>query len=857
MMAVFKLLSRFALYQVMGEGAEVVMRFLGDRLSDESKLLVHALETANEKAWKSMEVALAGEGFWNKFDRAEDKAFRQQIKTLLDAMPLPLLTGRNEFRRKCLEELQTARKKGLLLSGSAQDVAQSPGSFLGHADQTSLVDRERSTLKEMGTELEKAGYRNLSWLISQEVQPGQALLVLSVKFYFRREVENNPELAASIQFTRTENLTENQAEGFRQLDDALQTHGRRIEEVLAGLATVVTEARDAAVEARDASARTHEAALDIHAEQKRHGGQLGEIYQMLQLLMDQTQMQQRREVRPGDSRSLRGPGERQRVRTLVDQYRALPEQERRQRPALLNAVGMLQVAAGETQEAQRDFDQLADLVRNDPKASAQARFNAYQAAIERRDFSTALAALREAAALDPEQYSPFPFSDYGPQRILGAGGFGVAFLCEHATLRCPVVVKTLRLDGLERNVDDVFREAQVLNFLDHSAIIRLRDCRFADSARTRPYLVMDYFESVSLGDHVSREGPLAPEDLLPVARSVAEALRAAHAKMIYHRDVKPDNLLVRHEDDRWRVKLIDFGLALKQEVAESTLRTPMQQAPTPRDYEVAGTYEYAAPEQMGKLQGAPVGPYSDVYGFGRTCYFALLGTPEPDDGEKETLPDEWRRLLSQCTARKVESRIQDFSAVLDRLKDLEGSLVGTAPPSRSPRPHRPTTRPPSAEQPRHIEPPREPALELTPAPPPPILGPALAEPASPPGSPPSRPVVGRGIVPPRYTKTETLPTEPTPQTSKPMIGGLFGATPPPADALTEDIEELPVLGEADLLSPPGQPKTGKSGPLGSLFTQAGVTPPEEVPEAEPVPEEKPPPNPPGKGKRGPLGGAFS
>src|SRR5581483_3473032 len=136
-------------------------------------------------------------------------------------------------------------------------------------------------------------------------------------------------------------------------------------------------------------------------------------------------------------------------------------------------------------------------------------------------------------------------------------------------------------------------------------------------------------------------------------------------------DVKPDNLLVRRDPSgTWKVKLIDFGLAVKQETAEATVRrdTPTH---SPREYGIAGTIDYAAPEQMGRLPEVPVGKHSDVYGFGKTCYYALLGTPEPDDGEKETLDERWRKLLSQCTARKIEGRLKDFGVVLERLHDLE------------------------------------------------------------------------------------------------------------------------------------------------------------------------------------------
>ena len=68
------------------------------------------------------------------------------------------------------------------------------------------------------------------------------------------------------------------------------------------------------------------------------------------------------------------------------------------------------------------------------------------------------------------------------ERILGAGGFGVAFLCRHRYMNADVVVKTLTGDDLDRGVDQLFGEAQVLRQLDHPAIIRIQDCGFASSA---------------------------------------------------------------------------------------------------------------------------------------------------------------------------------------------------------------------------------------------------------------------------------------------------------------------------------------------------------------------------------------
>src|SRR5439155_183257 len=80
-------------------------------------------------------------------------------------------------------------------------------------------------------------------------------------------------------------------------------------------------------------------------------------------------------------------------------------------------------------------------------------------------------------------------------------------------------------DDLDRQAEMVLQEATVLEQLNHPGIIRLRHCGYADAARSRPYLVMDYFEGEMLEEHVRRAGPLPPADVLPVARAVAEALQ--------------------------------------------------------------------------------------------------------------------------------------------------------------------------------------------------------------------------------------------------------------------------------------------------------------------------------------------
>src|SRR5262249_12385196 len=243
--------------------------------------------------------------------------------------------------------------------------------------------------------------------------------------------------------------------------------------------------------------QTHEAVLDIQAEQRRQGEQAQDVYQAVMDLQRRLDLMQR-DVRPRDSLSIRSDAERHLVKQVVARYRALPEEQRGELPALLNAVGKLEVAAGDFEQAEHDFQTVATLV-SDSVAKGEAHANAYRAALERRDWDDALRQLIEAVKLDGKRFAPFPVGKYHPLRILGAGGFGVAFLCHHKQLDADVVVKTLTDDDLEREVDQVFTEARALWQLDHPSIIRLLDCGYTfPNSKQRPYFVMHYFDGTTL-----------------------------------------------------------------------------------------------------------------------------------------------------------------------------------------------------------------------------------------------------------------------------------------------------------------------------------------------------------------------
>src|SRR5262249_28493445 len=149
---------------------------------------------------------------------------------------------------------------------------------------------------------------------------------------------------------------------------------------------------------------------------------------------------------------------------------------------------------------------------------------------------------------------------------------------------------------------------------------------------------------------------------------VAEGLEAAHAQRILHRDIKPANLLVRRVREpgasatggRWQVKVIDFGLAMKRTLLEDTPASGSARNLTVVGESIAGTVQYGAPEQMGQLPGVAVGPYTDVYAFGKTCCHALFKTTTPLPKHWRSLPAPLADLLEQCLNERPEERFPGF-----------------------------------------------------------------------------------------------------------------------------------------------------------------------------------------------------
>jgi eukaryotic-like serine/threonine-protein kinase len=190
--------------------------------------------------------------------------------------------------------------------------------------------------------------------------------------------------------------------------------------------------------------------------------------------------------------------------------------------------------------------------------------------------------------------------------LLAAGGMGEVWAARDLLLDRPVAVKVLggALAGDGRAAERLRREARAAGRLDHPNIARVLDLGEQDG---RPYLVMELLEGESLAARIDRAGPMAPAEAARVVAAVADALQAAHAAGVVHRDVKPGNVFLTSAGG---VKVLDFGIAAA--AGQTDLTTG----------DLLGTAAYLAPE---RALGRPATPAADLYSLGVVLYELLAG----------------------------------------------------------------------------------------------------------------------------------------------------------------------------------------------------------------------------------------
>ena len=150
---------------------------------------------------------------------------------------------------------------------------------------------------------------------------------------------------------------------------------------------------------------------------------------------------------------------------------------------------------------------------------------------------------------------------YEVLRRIGEGGMGAVYEAKHALIGKRVAVKVLleKFHAQRDFVERLLQEARLASSIGHENIVDVTDFGTTDDGRS--FVVMEFLDGESLASLAIREAPLPIERSLRIARQVASALGAAHAKGIFHRDVKPENIYLVQRGDADFVKVVDFGIS--------------------------------------------------------------------------------------------------------------------------------------------------------------------------------------------------------------------------------------------------------------------------------------------------------
>jgi serine/threonine protein kinase len=273
---------------------------------------------------------------------------------------------------------------------------------------------------------------------------------------------------------------------------------------------------------------------------------------------------------------------------------------------------------------------------------------------------------------------------------LSRGGMGAVYAAHDTRLGRRVAVKFLEMPGgpddeLERRF---IREARILARLEHTGAPTLYDF---GTFEQRLFQVMQFIDGVTVADLIAEHGPVPVPWAAGIIAQAAAVLAAAHALSIWHRDLKPTNLMLCPDGS---VKVLDFGLAI---LGDADL------AHFTRHGQILGTPAYMAPEQ---IEQGVAGAHSDLYALGCVLHEMLTGR-QPFAGptayavfDKHVreqpptvpgVPAELNALLQDLLEKKPENRPPDAAALYERVRPFATDLPvlpGFLEPASAPSPER-------------------------------------------------------------------------------------------------------------------------------------------------------------------------
>lgn len=277
------------------------------------------------------------------------------------------------------------------------------------------------------------------------------------------------------------------------------------------------------------------------------------------------------------------------------------------------------------------------------------------------------------------------------EELLGRGGMADVYLGVHTTLNRPVAVKILHghLVSDETSTARFRSEAQAVANLRHPNIVQVYDFNLVDE---HPYMVMELVQGVTLGENLAQlKDKLAPETVVRLFTTIAQALDYAHSRGVIHRDVKPSNVMLRRDAGSWDQTtgipdnvepiLTDFGIARVANTAGHTASGS-----------IVGTPSYMSPEQ---INGTKVDWRTDVYSTGVMLY-EVVARRLPFEIDEDTtvasvlvkhisqapppipeVPLAVQAVVQRALAKDREARYQTTGDMVFELKQAYGLPIST------------------------------------------------------------------------------------------------------------------------------------------------------------------------------------
>ena len=249
---------------------------------------------------------------------------------------------------------------------------------------------------------------------------------------------------------------------------------------------------------------------------------------------------------------------------------------------------------------------------------------------------------------------------------IGRGGYGEVFKAEDTLMGRTVAVKRINISS--KASSRTLNEARAAGQLNHPNVVTVYDLEHDDKYY---YLIMEYIDGAPLSRILQAKSPFTIEEALDVSIQIADALEAAHAMDIVHRDIKPDNIMVTRDGN---VKVTDFGIA---RLSASTMTA---------EGDVLGTFAYMSPEQA---KGGKIDARTDIFSLGVVIYEMLTGVspfasatpagivfkitnldPQPLTELNEQVSSDLDSLVLRTLEKKRPARIEDVTILRHYLESM-------------------------------------------------------------------------------------------------------------------------------------------------------------------------------------------